>query len=252
MLYDNARVPVVALDYTERQMAKPKEFLVDYNDGRLFVMSKDGSRVIDITNTIANYIKGDLNVSDIVVSVEGVGDITLKEILEELLASETSFFMEEEQSFAPDVKIDNASLKIKDLVMQIDNFDIAEEGSFPQKKNGRIQWMSSITAEVNSVSPMSTFNDGSSSVLVLEGNKNYKLNDANVSTTIALDDVNTNYANTKLMINIGYTIPTFLYNENIKWENGNPPAFNINTIVVLEFETFDKGANWLGSVKKYR
>lgn len=251
MLYDKARVPVVALDYTERQMAQPKEFIVDYDNGKLYIMSKDGTRLMDITTTILKAVKGEIVASDVIINIDGIGDITLKEILEQLLSDEASFFMEEELNFAPDVRVDNASIMIKDFKMQIDNFDIAAEGSFPKKTNGRIQWVSNAVNSVETASSITAMN-GESNTLILSGNKIYKLDPSVISSSIILDDIDTDYALTKLVINIGYTIPAFIYAENIKWCDGMAPTFAINTIFVIEFETFDKGANWLAKCVKYR
>ena len=251
MLYDKARVPVIALDYTDRQMGKPKEFIVDYDKGKIYIMSKDGTRLMDISSTIVQAVKGEIVASDVIINIEGIGDITLKEILEQLLSDETSFFMEEELNFAPDVRIDNASIVIKDFKMQLDNFDTAPNGAFPQKFNNRIKWVSNAVNSVDIASTITTMN-GESNVLILNGNKTYKLNQSVISTAVVLDDIDTDYALTKLVVNVGYTIPAFVYAENIKWENGITPTFAINTIYVLEFETFDKGANWLASCKKYR
>ena len=244
MLYDEGRVPVIALDYSERHMALAKELMIDYDNGKMYVVSKDGTKIVDISSAIANALKNNIVINDIKVDIDGLGETNLKDLLEEVLSEEATFVVQEEILFAPNTNIDNASLKIKDAKMQIDNFDTAEEFMIPQKRDGRIKWVTKPTTDVVGI-------EVANNKLTLDGNYVYRLNNSNISATVIMKDIDTDYALTKLVINVGTNVPSLMYGENIKWINGNGPTMTINSTMILEFETFDKGAKWLGKYSKY-
>lgn len=67
-----ARIPCVPLDAKEKELAQPKELLVDYETGTIMVCKSDGT-FVDITNTIKEVIENDPEaiISSITFEIEG-------------------------------------------------------------------------------------------------------------------------------------------------------------------------------------
>lgn len=85
---DDARFAVLALPYSMKDIAMPKEFIVNYTDGHLYVKSIDGLTEISITKTLETRIENILNqVNDsesIIVNVDGLEEDHLNPLLNEM------------------------------------------------------------------------------------------------------------------------------------------------------------------------
>ena len=69
----NSRIPVIALPYSERQKAVPKELLIDYETGNIYVVSAtDKSIIFNITEKILQKLDS-VTGDKIIVNIEGVG-----------------------------------------------------------------------------------------------------------------------------------------------------------------------------------
>lgn len=83
------RVPIIALSYDERDKAVPKELLVDYDTGKIYVVSAyDKTVIFDLTQEISNYLlEAGVNGDNLVVNIDGVGEVNLEEIINNLYSN---------------------------------------------------------------------------------------------------------------------------------------------------------------------
>lgn len=100
----SARIPTRPLSYANKDLAEPKEILVDYDNHRLYVCATDGNiyditaDTTDIINKLIEHIKnnpGDFNFGDVIINIhidpdddnpEGKDfEVALKEILAEFM-----------------------------------------------------------------------------------------------------------------------------------------------------------------------
>lgn len=290
--FDKARVPVIALDYDKKYLCVKKELMVDYTNGKIYIVSStDKEKIFDITAQIVELVKTSITANDVMVNITGIGDISLKNIIERLYGEEVNFEIEEEKDFAPGIKVDNASININDGDMQINNFDTATEGQCPVKSSlGSIVWKPLPIDESALVLPT-----GSAETVSISGTdtaiKHYSLSADGIykivevygtsHTFITLQAPSDNYTKIKALVYIGKKndsdtitvgshklivtnkVSASAYfsattNTDVLWDT-TPTSANINapieleteTYYVLTLETFTQGVIWLGSIKKF-
>lgn len=150
---DSARIPIQPLPYENKALAENKELLVDYNNGNLYVIS-DGKE-IDITANIINLINSG-NTSNSEVTIDGLGTVKLARLLELLWENRITFSSSEQTSiYLPKGKqVDFKSISIKDSIIQISNFDNADNNSIPIKIGNNIYWRKAATANSTELDPV--------------------------------------------------------------------------------------------------
>lgn len=145
--YNKMRTPVIALDYKDKHKAVPKELMVDYTTGNIYVVSAtDKSIIFDVTSKILDQldsVKGE----NVKVYIEGIGEIKLTDYLTkvnvELSKSIKAHSLTDEVSYIHKQNvIDNKSIDILNNDIQLKGFRKAEPGTFPVKdKHGNIEWV---------------------------------------------------------------------------------------------------------------
>lgn len=140
--YKTGRVPVIALDYSSRQLAEKRELLIDYKNAKLYVVSAEDKTVIyDITEKIFEKFEESGDISNFVVKIEGLGIYNLGETITQLFHSKIDLIEDKEfRYFAPTSSFDNNSIAMYNNQASIVNFPSAADGSVPVKKNGYIIW----------------------------------------------------------------------------------------------------------------
>lgn len=81
------RFSLEMLDYINKNLSKPKEMMVDYdNDCHIYVKSKDGQQIIPVTKSLSDKINEFINnASDIIdVDIDGIASGKLEYVLNEL------------------------------------------------------------------------------------------------------------------------------------------------------------------------
>lgn len=141
----NSRIPVIALDYTQRHKAVPKELLIDYETGHIYVVSaNDKSIIFDITSKILEKLDS-VTGDKIVIDIEGIGEVNLQEYINQIkLDLDDMVIISEEGKdiYIPkEERLDGFSLESKFKRIQIKNFETAENGMIPQKYNNSIRWI---------------------------------------------------------------------------------------------------------------
>ena len=244
----HARVPIVALDYTDRHMRKLKELMIDYTNGNLYVTDANDINVIhslvdQISKNITNNITGD----DIIVKIEGIGTINLTKFLNDINSSILKMEVEDNGSALPSLSLDNSSIEGLDGKIQISDFDKAKDNYIPQKFNGRLRWVKANVGINATESPVII--NGS---LNLEPGCVYRSMDLPANVTVTVDNnLVSNYGKIIWNISIGNVIPTFTFPANVKFAYNTDTELTKNSIVTYELETFTGGNLWLAKSTKW-
>ena len=244
----HARVPIVALDYTDRHMRRLKELMIDYTNGNLYVTDANDINVIhslvdQISKNITNNITGD----DIIVRIEGIGTINLTKFLNDINSSILKMEVEDNGSALPSLSLDNISIEGLDGKIQISDFDKAKDNYIPQKFNGRLRWVKTNVGINATESPVII--NGS---LNLEPGGVYRSMDLPANVTVTIDNnLVSNYGKIIWNISIGNVIPTFTFPDNVKFAYNTDTELTKNSIVTYELETFTGGNLWLAKSTKW-
>ena len=244
----HARVPIVALDYTDRHMRRLKELMIDYTNGNIYVTDANDINVIhslvdQISKNITNNITGD----DIIVRIEGIGTINLTKFLNDINSRILKMEVEDNGSALPSLGLDNISIEGLDGKIQISDFDKAKDNYIPQKFNGRLRWVKANVGINATESPVII--NGS---LNLEPGGVYRSMDLPANVTVTVDNnLVSNYGKIIWNISIGNVIPTFTFPDNVKFAYNTDTQLTKNSIVTYELETFTGGNLWLAKSTKW-
>ena len=244
---NNDRFPMIPLDYSQRHRACKKEILFDYKTGKLYVVSaKDKTIIHDITQNILDVVSREVKADNLVVDIEGVGKVNLKKYISDLKNKGIHATTLSDKTAIGYTSYDLASICNRDGVIQLYNFWKAQPGQVPTiDENGILQWVNPDTMYfVKDVTPSSdgniTLSDRYNAstvsnrlVLTIQAVRDYTIISWKVTTT-----------SSELVIEPGV-------NMNIRLEYDNDLHMNPNSVHIYTFETFDHGATWFESVKKY-
>ncbi len=141
--YKSVRVPVIPLDYNSRFLAEKKEILFDYNTGQLYVVSaKDKNIIFNITDVVLEKVQEGIDLDNLIINVEGIGDINLSEYIEYLNKYNLTLSdNDSKQYYAPTVKFDNMSIILCDGEATVSGFKHAGNGTYVVKQDNQIKWV---------------------------------------------------------------------------------------------------------------
>lgn len=260
----NSRIPVIALDYSQRHKAVPKELLVDYETGHIYVVSaKDKSIIFDITSKILEKLDS-VTGDKIVIDIEGIGEVNLEEYINQIkLDLEEMVIVTEEGKdiYIPkEERLDGFSLESKFKRIQIKNFETAENGMIPQKYGNNIRWIYPPQGNQDSGGTGTPDPDDGLETKVfliepIEGKiflrasrrlmtKNLQ-RDALVVLPRTLDQYTEIYWN---MRSYAYK-PTLRFHDSVMFNTPYQPSENADHI--YKFSTWDGGETWYGVVSIY-
>lgn len=258
--YDNSshgRVPIIALDYSQRHLRRLKELMIDYKNGNLYIVDDTDINVIyDLTKKIIQNISSSITSDDIIVNIDGVGDINLTKFLSTIQNNMVLLGSESIVSLIPESsEFDNISLEIKDHIAQIKLFDKAKDGQIIVKENGEVRWKDNNTSFNDvSVVPIEIEENEDPSITLKTDTMYITSNPLeNFSVVFSSDDLNENKPHAKIVwvVECNSIIPTISFPSNVYWEFNTDPNLFENCTGVYTFETFDQGKKWLGKVDKY-
>ena len=140
--YKTGRIPIIALDYSSRQLAEKRELLVDYKNAKLYVVSAEDKTVIyDITEKIIETFRESGDISNFTVNIEGVGIYDLCTIITQLFNSKIDLIEDKEfVYYTPTTSFDNMSLAVYDRQASLVNFPTAPDRTVPMKESGVLVW----------------------------------------------------------------------------------------------------------------
>jgi len=262
------RIPISPLDYKDKHLAKPKELVINYETGDIYIASPTGE-LIDVTSEIKNAIDN-IGGDKIEITIPGLGTINLTEYLIQIkTAIDNSLQVVDSNRtmhYIPKAsKLDGSSIESKYSFIQIVGFDTARELTVPQKKNGSIVWTDLPIAGDNpdgSGGGIPDNEDSTKSTRVekiepVNGRVNLKAIKRQMTTnmhenaTIILPKTLDEFCEIYWHI-ITYSFkPEFKFGENILFRNnrGVQPAANSHQI--YKFITWDAGNTWMAEYSAY-
>lgn len=264
----NSRIPVIALPYSERQKAVPKELLIDYDTGNIYVVSAtDKSVIFNITSKILEKIES-LTADKILVNIEGIGEINLVELIKDLkLELDGKLEVSEigKDAYLPKTeRFDSKSIESKYGNIQIKSFESAENGMIPQKYNGEIRWIYPPDSDQDSTTGTNPGtpdpDDGlETKVFIIEpvegklflrASRRLITNNLQKDCSIILPRVLDQY--TEIYWNVRtYSQPILLKFQSSVIFNTEDNQPSVNSYNVYRFSTWDAGETWLATIERY-
>ena len=146
---DKARIPVIALSYSDKDIAKEKELLLDYEKGGLYVVDANDRTIIhDLSKLIADNYLSNIDGNNTYVNIEGIGVVNLATILKLLYDSRIELVNSVDDSMAipSEVSFDNASVTVANNKVEVYGFHNALPLSTPRvsEDGSRIEWVGGV------------------------------------------------------------------------------------------------------------
>lgn len=135
MLSKLTRFPIAALPYSRVNEAVPREIVIDYDNGDIYVMNENG-KLIELSRSIS--------ASSVYIKNENGDIVSLETLLHEIIAKTLDVKEVDQMAIfrIPNpAQFDLKSVILKNNLVQVYNFDQAQEDSIPVKINDRITWV---------------------------------------------------------------------------------------------------------------
>ena len=268
-----ARTPVIALDYAERHKAVPKELLIDYGTGNIYVVSKDDKSVIfDITSKIFEQLEN-MSGDNIEITIEGIGTVNLTQIINELrqdIADSVQVIEtgEDIHYIGRENILDNKSITVVNRNIQLQGFSSAEKHMIPRKSSdGTLEWINmpmypdSGTGGAPDVIPPSNPDNGSitevyliepvNDKLYLRASRRQKSINIDRNCIVVLPRVLDNFSEVEWYVMTNSFAPMLKFTSNVVWANVTTTQPKENSHQVYKFKTWDAGENWLAELVQY-
>ena len=129
------RYPIIALPFDRNAEAVPRELMIDYDTGCLYVKN-DAGQITELTQRI--------NASGVYVRLENGDTVTLESLLQNFILKNLDVKEVDEMAIfriPNEAQFDLKSIILKNNLVQVYNFDQAQEDSIPMKINDRISWV---------------------------------------------------------------------------------------------------------------
>lgn len=244
---ENGRFPIIPLDYKDRNIAHKKELLIDYDTGRLYVVSADNKSVVfDVTEQILNVVGSEVKGDNIAINIDSLGKVNLKKFILDLKNNSLHTTPLQGKGGVGTFAYDFRSISNKDNIVQMHNFWNAKPGQVPTVDgNGVLVW-----SELGSFYSVIHVEEDPTGVYVLSNRYNESTVDSNVIFKLEAEQP---YAIISWKVVSGETTPNIELAPGFEivkeYESDlNMPA---NSTFIFEFETFDHGQTWYEKVKKY-
>lgn len=234
------------LSYQHREYCVTKELMVDYTNGKLYVVSADDRSVIfDVTQEILNLVATDVPGDTINVTINGE-TVNLRDLLNDIKNNGLQVCNAKTKAAVPSMYYDNQSLVLKDGFVQVSNYDKGKEYQVPYKKGNTLEWDYTNNI-VNLETP--TIKD---SKITLESGKYYYSTNIKNPISIELKHTNkTKYSKILWTVKFGDLAPALTFLGGVKWEFDTSKITIADTIIEFMFETYDGGYTWIGKSRKY-
>lgn len=261
----NSRIPVIALSYSERHKAVPKELLIDYETGNIYVVSAtDKSVIFNITSKILEKLDS-VTGDKIAVDIEGIGEVNLEQYINQLkLELDDMVIISDEGKdiYIPkEERLDTFSLESKFKRIQIKDFETAENGMIPQKYNNSIRWIYPPDSwmDGDSENGNSDPNDGLETEIVrvepVEGKIFLRASRRLITKNLQRDCLVVLPKTLDQYCEIYWNMRSYVYNPTLKFNSGvlfnRPSQPSSNAFHIYKFVTWDGGETWFGSLDTF-
>lgn len=129
------RYPIIALPYERNTEAVPRELMIDYDTGCLYVKNEAG-QIIEVTKRI--------NASGVYLKLDSGEIVNLETLLQRMIIKTLDVKEVNEMAIfriPNEAQFDLKSVILKNNLVQVYNFDQAQQDSIPMKIDDRIVWV---------------------------------------------------------------------------------------------------------------
>lgn len=269
----NARTPVIALPYSERHKAVPKELLIDYETGNIYVVSADDKSVIfDITSKIFEQIEN-MSGDNIEITIEGIGTVKLTEIIKQLqldIANSVQVIEtgEDMHYVGRENVLDSKSVDVVNRNIEIKGFSEAEPLMIPRKgTNGKIEWVNMPMVPDHGQSgngdiiPPGDPDDGQitdvfliepvNDRLYLRPTRRQKSINIDKNCIVILPRILDTFSEIEWYFVTNNFAPMLRFTNNVTWANVTDTQPKPNSQHVYKFKSWDAGENWVAELVHY-
>ena len=279
-IQDKARIPVIALDYEDKDIAKEKELLIDYKKGGIYVVDAEDRTIIhDLTKLIAENYLNQIDGGNTYINIEGLGIVNLSEIIKLLYDSRIAFNISIDEAIAvpKDAVLDNASITIAGNKVEVFGFHDALPLSTPRVSadGTRIEWTGGIDDEGNRPGDDTEILDeppggfeppkgAKQNVLYIYPTDNTTIilyNKPQQYTPIKADSAEDSYDIKLPLSQDQYSVfhwrldseaeHAITWPTNIVWLKPKPEKAEANGVYIFECQTWDYGNTWIISYIHY-
>ena len=273
---DKARIPVIALSYSDKDIAVEKELLIDYEKGGIYVVDAKDRRIIhDLSKLIAENYLDNINGDNTYITIEGIGLINLADILRILWESRIELRMDADEavSLPEGVTFDNASVTIAGKRVEVYGFHAAKPLSTPRvsEDGKRIEWVGGVEEE-RPGGDIGNVDEPPGGFEPPLGAKQNVLYIYPKDDTIILYNKPQQYTPIKEALSKTYTIKfpltmmqysqfygrldasvafNMTWPNNLTWLNPRPNSTAEDNIYIFECQTWDYGNTWIISYINY-
>lgn len=216
---NKGRIPIIPLSYSERDKAVKKELLVDYDNGKIYVVSAhDKSIIYDLTRQVAEYLaEVGLSADKLFVDINGIGIINLGDYLNIL-------------------QDDRITIIEYETELNLHNIKITKQEAVEVKPTGNTINLTDDAKQYTTITNSNNY----TVVLPATGTTTYMTFEWKLSTTLGKPGI-TFQGNIKW---VGGT-------PNIGASDISNIKLDTEYVNIIEFTTWDGGATWLAKITTY-
>jgi hypothetical protein len=250
----NARIPVIPLSYEERHLAVPKELVVDYNTGNIYIVSSEDKTILMNITDLIKQLFANMPGDQFTIIIEGIGEVNLGDIIKQLKESAVyAESMDKPKYVGKQLQYDMQSIEVNKSKIQLVGFKDALPGYIPVKGNLGLEWREDKNSNYLSLSSLIDIiePDETSTITLLDARVQKTVLDSEVYTLVLPTETEKEYSKIIWHIKTGNMIPVITFPNNVIKEYENSLLVAANSIFIYEFETWDKGQTWLVKYTRY-
>ena len=253
IINSNVRIAISPLAYERLRLAKDREMLCDYNNGKIYI--KNGDNIYDITSKIKETIvREGMSVNNCTVFIEDIGNVQVGDAISHIMYNLINITDKGSESgeLISGYNVDFTSITNKDKLIQIVGFSSAADNTIPVKIGDTIEWRPYSSGEdtdvhVYDVEPIEN-------TLQLLGKQVQRTNelDHDIQLNIYTPVVRSEYFHFKWKLNTSYDFNLeLIFQPNIIFEYSSDAAVDKGCTYIFDFDTFNYGQSWLVKKTKY-
>lgn len=267
------RNPVIALEYSQKHKAVPKELLIDYEKGAIYVVSAhDKSVIFDITDKIYEQLKN-MSGDNIEITIEGIGNVKLTDILKQLhqdildsvkvvnIGSDINYVARENV-------LDDKSLSIVNRNIEMKGFSAAGKHMIPRKgEDGNLEWIDMpMLPDISGgggpgiIPPGNPDNGQITEVFVIEpvndklylrATRRQKSVNLDRNCKVIIPRILDEFSEIEWYVVTNSFCPMLKFGSNVIWSNILETQPQANAHQIYKFKTWDAGETWLAELVPY-
>lgn len=261
----NERIPIIPLDYTERELALKKELILDYDNYRIYVVDSEDRNIIhDLTQVLIDEYLTNIDGDNVWVTIEGIeGKVNLSQILSELYESKIEIVntLPSEVMTPTNIRFDHQSVTVEDNTISLYGFKDAKPLSTPRKGlSGTIEWIAGEddTSLDNKKSNVIYIYPNNNQINLYQKNNQYTILPQYIdgtNLTVNLPKTNEEYFQIQWKVDSGISATfNFMASSDMSWYGGDMNALTNTetyTTYVITFDTWDYGETWTASYESF-